>query len=145
MNALFKTAGLVAAGAAVMYFLDPQAGRRRRALARDRSAGAVRELEHSARIKSRDASNRMHGKLAETRSHLENAPVDDETLHDRIRAKLGHLMDRPAAVEVAVAGGHVTLVGEASDAEAAEVARYIAGMQGVSDVESKLANPRLSS
>ena len=97
MNALFKTAGLVAAGAAVMYFLDPQAGRRRRALARDRSAGAVRELEHSARIKSRDASNRMHGKLAETRSHLENAPVDDETLHDRIRAKLGHLMDRPAA------------------------------------------------
>ena len=140
MNALMKAAGWVAAGAAVMYFLDPQAGRRRRALARDRGTGAVRELEHSARSAGRDASNRMRGAVAEASSHMDNAPVADDTLHDRIRAKLGHLMDRPSAVEVTVTGGHVTLSGEASDEEAAEVARYVAGMQGVSDVESRLAS-----
>lgn len=140
MNALMKAAGWVAAGAAVMYFLDPQAGRRRRALARDRGTGAVRELEHSARTAGRDASNRMRGAMAEAKSHIEAAPVDDDTLHERIRAKLGHLLDRPSAVEVTVTGGHVTLSGEASDEEAAEVARYVAGMQGVSDVESRLAS-----
>ena len=139
MNALMKAAGLVAAGAAVMYFLDPQTGRRRRALARDRGTGAVRELEDSARTAGRDAANRMRGAKAEAKSHRDNAPVDDDTLHDRIRAKLGHLMDRPSAVEVAVDGGHVTLSGEASNEEAAEVSRYVAGMQGVSDVESRLS------
>ncbi|MDQ2701221.1 MAG: BON domain-containing protein [Pseudomonadota bacterium] len=139
MNALLKMAGLVAAGAAVMYFMDPQTGRRRRALARDRSTGAARELEHSARTAGRDASNRVHGAMAEARSHMDNAPVDDDTLHDRIRAKLGHLMDRPSAVEVKVDGGHVVLSGDASDEEAAEVARYVAGMKGVSDVESRLS------
>ena len=139
MNALMKAAGLVAAGAAVMYFLDPQTGRRRRALARDRGTGAVREMEHSARVRGRDTSNRVRGAMAEAKSHMDDAPVDDDTLHDRIRAKLGHLMDRPSAVEVAVNGGHVTLSGTASDGEAAEVARYVAGIQGVSDVESRLA------
>lgn len=141
MNALMKAAGWVAAGAAVMYFLDPQAGRRRRALARDRGTGAVRELEHSARTAGRDASNRMRGAMAEAKSHMEAAPVDDDTLHERIRAKLGHLLDRPSAVEVEVEGGHVVLSGEASEEEAAEVARYVAGMQGVSDVESRLESP----
>ena len=140
MNALMKAAGWVAAGAAVMYFLDPQAGRRRRAVARDRGTGAVHDLEGSAKAAGRDASNRMRGAMAEARSHMDNAPVDDDTLHDRIRAKLGHLMDRPSAVEVGVVGGHVVLSGEASDEEAAEVARYVAGMQGVSDVESRLAS-----
>src|SRR5690606_31939967 len=145
MNALMKAAGWIAAGAAVMYFLDPQTGRRRRALARDRGAGAVRELEHSARAAGRDASNRMRGAVAEAGSHMDDAPVADGTLDDRIRAKLGHLMDRPSAVEVTVNGGHVTLSGEATDEEAAEVARYVAGMQGVSDVESRLSSPPLSS
>src|SRR5690606_5540310 len=183
------------------YFLDPQAGRRRRALARDRGTGAVRELEHSARTAGRDASNRMRGAMAEAKphmeaapvdddtlheriraklghlldpppalegevdrgravlrgqargdaaaardasnrmrgamaeatSHMEAAPVDDDTLHERIRAKLGHLLDRPSAVEVEVDGGHVVLSGQASEEEAAEVARYVAGMQGVFD------------
>ena len=48
-------------------------------------------------------------------------------------------MDRPSAVEVKVDGGHVVLSGDASDEEAAEVARYVAGMKGVSDVESRLS------
>jgi osmotically-inducible protein OsmY len=139
MNALIKVAAAFAAGAAAMYLLDPETGRRRRALVRDRSGGAARDLQHSMRGAGRDAANRLRGRVAETRSHLAAEPVDDDVLHDRIRAKIGHLLDRPATVEVKVAEGHVVLSGEAPEDEAAALARYVAGMQGVSGVENRLS------
>jgi osmotically-inducible protein OsmY len=139
MNALLKVATAFAAGAAAMYLLDPETGRRRRALVRERSGGAARDLQDSVRSAGRDAANRMRGRVAETKSHLAGEPVDDDTLHDRIQAKIGHLMDRPSTVDVDVVDGHVVLSGEAPDDEAAALARYVAGMQGVSDVENRLS------
>ena len=44
MNGLMKAATVFAAGAAAMYFLDPVAGRRRRATTRDQTLAAGREL-----------------------------------------------------------------------------------------------------
>lgn len=139
MNALLKTAAVFAAGAAAMYLLDPETGRRRRSLVRERTGGAARDMQASLRAASRDATNRMHGTLAEAGSHAAAAPVDDDTLHERIRAKLGHLMDRPSKVDVDVVDGHVVLSGEAPEDEAAALARYVAGMQGVADVENRLS------
>lgn len=144
MNALLKTAAVFAAGAAAMYLLDPETGRRRRSLVRERTGGAARDVQDSLRAARRDAANRMRGRLAETESHLAAEPVDDDTLHERIRAKLGHLMDRPSAVQVEVEGGRVVLSGEAPEDEAAALARYVAGMQGVADVENRLVENRLS-
>ena len=139
MNALLKAATMFAAGAAAMYLLDPETGRRRRALVRERSAGAARDLQDSVRSAGCDASNRMRGRIAETQSHMAGEAVDDDTLHDRIQAKIGHLVDRPSAIDVDVVDGHVVLSGEAPDDEAAALARYIAGMQGVADVENRLS------
>ncbi|MGN6112424.1 MAG: BON domain-containing protein [Luteimonas sp.] len=139
MNALIKAAAAFAAGAAAMYLMDPETGRRRRALVRERSGGAARDLQDSVRSAGRDARNRMRGRIAETKSHMAGDPVDDDTLHDRIHAKIGHLMDRPGTVDVQVRGGHVVLSGEAPDDEAAALSRYIAGMQGVTDVENRLS------
>ena len=64
MNALMKTLALVAAGAAAMYYLDPETGRRRRALVRDKGAAAGRDLKDSARATGRHASNKMRGAVA---------------------------------------------------------------------------------
>lgn len=143
MNALLKAAAMFAAGAAAMYLMDPETGRRRRALVREGSGGAARDLQDSVRGAGRDAANRLRGRLAETQSHLAAEPVDDDTLHDRIQAKIGHLMERPSSVDVDVVDGHVVLSGEAPDDEAAALARYIAGMQGVADVENRLVENRL--
>lgn len=140
MNALLKTAAVFAAGAAAMYLLDPETGRRRRSLVRERTGGAARDVQDSLRAARRDAQNRMRGTLAETESHLAAEPVDDDTLHERIRAKLGHLLDHPSKVDVDVVDGHVVLTGEAPEDEAAALARYVAGMQGVADVENRLAS-----
>jgi osmotically-inducible protein OsmY len=139
MNALIKAAAAFAAGAAAMYLMDPETGRRRRALVRERSSGAARDLEDSVRGAGRDAANRVRGRVAETKSHMAGEPVGDDILHDRIQAKIGHLLDRPSTVDVDVVDGHVVLSGEAPDDEAAALSRYIAGMQGVSDVENRLS------
>ena len=57
-------------GAALMYFSDPQNGRRRRTDVRNQLESTQRKIQHGADVVVRDASNRAHGLLAETRSAL---------------------------------------------------------------------------
>ena len=54
-----------ALGAAVMYFLDPQGGRRRRALIRDRGYSLANQAEELAGKKARHLSNRAQGLVHE--------------------------------------------------------------------------------
>src|SRR5881394_1138867 len=50
-----------AVGAGMMFVLDPQQGRRRRALARDKVVKLSHEAEEAAEVVARDLSNRVHG------------------------------------------------------------------------------------
>lgn len=59
-------------GAAIMYLSDPQAGRKRRADIRSQLDAAARKIEHSRDVVVRDAANRTHGLLLETRRALES-------------------------------------------------------------------------
>ena len=142
MNALMKAATMIAAGAAAMYFLDPVAGRRRRALTRDKGVAAGRELQDSTRRAGRRAADRARGAAAEVRSTLDSArddaPVADAQLEARIRSRLGHMVERPGDIEVQVNDGHVVLSGSASEDEMASVTRELAGINGVSDVENRM-------
>ena len=47
-----------------MYLFDPQMGRRRRALARDKAVSLTHEAQDAARVVARDASNRARGLAA---------------------------------------------------------------------------------
>jgi hypothetical protein len=60
-----KGAGL---GAGMMYFFDPERGRRRRSLVRNQLIHACAVCERSADVLRRDASNRLHGMIAEVQS-----------------------------------------------------------------------------
>ncbi|MGH7264336.1 MAG: YtxH domain-containing protein, partial [Candidatus Rokuibacteriota bacterium] len=57
-------------GAALTYFLDPQAGRRRRALVRDKVARLVNKTGAAAGATARDVRNRALGTAAELRGRL---------------------------------------------------------------------------
>ena len=59
-------------GAALMFFGDPQAGRRRRTDVANRIDSARRKIEHGRDMIVRDASNRTQGLIAETRSALQS-------------------------------------------------------------------------
>ena len=65
--------GGIAVGAAFMYVFDPDRGRRRRALARDKAIHAARVASETLGSTSRDLSNRAKGVVAETRSALRHA------------------------------------------------------------------------
>ncbi len=63
-------------GAALMYFYDPQAGRKRRADLQNRIDATGRHLAHARDLVRRDAANRVNGLVAESRGILEKGKRD---------------------------------------------------------------------
>ena len=63
---LIFLAGL-GAGAALMYFLDPERGGRRRALLRDQAVALTNDAREAIEATSEDLQNRAYGLYAETR------------------------------------------------------------------------------
>ena len=131
MNPMLRVVASFAAGAAFMYYLDPVAGRRRRSLVRDQAVSVRHDAERYARAKSKRAADHVQGALAKTRAKIAPRPVDDEQLRERIRAKLGHVIDRPSALEVDVHGGQVVLSGDVQNQEMEIAVETISKMQGV--------------
>jgi hypothetical protein len=71
-NAMTVLGGL-ALGAGLMYMLDPERGRRRRALLRDKLVSACNNSARATGSKARHLSNRARGLMHETRSALASA------------------------------------------------------------------------
>jgi hypothetical protein len=63
----------IGVGAFAMFVLDPQQGRRRRALARDKLVRAGHVARDLAEGKSKDLRNRAQGLAAETRGAVREA------------------------------------------------------------------------
>jgi len=63
---LLPVLGAIGLGAGLMYILDPERGRRRRAVARDKVTSAFNRTGRAISKKSRDLSNRAYGLAAET-------------------------------------------------------------------------------
>ena len=76
-------------GAGLMYFLDPDRGRRRRALMRDKSIRWSRKTREFAGSASRDVRNRATGVGAGLKSWMQPASsVPDRVLAERIRQSM---------------------------------------------------------
>ena len=139
MNTVVRLAVAFAAGAAAMYYFDPVAGRRRRALARDQGVAASHDVEDFARAKSKRAADRMHGAKARASARLADEPVDDLQLHERIRSRLGRIVEHAGAITVQVSDGHVVLSGNASEEEIESLAEAVSSMQGVESVDNRMS------
>jgi uncharacterized membrane protein len=126
-------------GAGLMYLYDPQLGRRRRALTRDKFTHLTRRLDDAIEVTSRDLTNRAVGVWAEMRSCLSREDVSDEVLAERVRSKLGGLISHPSALEVNAEQGHVTLSGPVLRDEANRLRKGVAAVRGVRDVDDRLA------
>src|SRR3954451_6866138 len=85
---------LVGLGAGLMYFLDPDRGRRRRALVRDQLVHALHEIDDAIGVVSRDLDNRSRGALARIRT-LAGRRAGEEVLAERVRSKLGRFVSHP--------------------------------------------------
>ena len=129
----------VGIGAALMYFLDPGRGARRRALVRDQATSALRSGRQRVQERAVDLRNRASGAVAEARGRMQDEAVSDEQLVARVRSQLGHHAEHARAVEVAAQGGTVTLRGQVPREEVDDVLAAVRKVRGVERVENELA------
>jgi hypothetical protein len=134
MGKVLKLAMWAGVGAALMYWLDPAAGRQRRALVRDKLAGGTHQTAEALKAQAKRAADRakglMHGRPSE--------PQDDEQMRERIRARLGHLTRHAAAIEVEVQGSRVCLRGPILASDVEPVVFEVRHMPGVELVDNQL-------
>jgi gas vesicle protein len=75
--AIWGTLAGFSAGAAAMYFLDPDRGARRRALVRDQVNSKALRASRAIKGKKEDLANRAYGTMMEAKSLLE-IPTSEE-------------------------------------------------------------------
>jgi uncharacterized membrane protein/gas vesicle protein len=129
-----------AVGALAMYLTDPDRGRRRRALARDKMQHLVNKTGDAIQVTTRDLGNRVQGIRAEASKRLlgQNRVSDDQLLTERVRAKLGRAVSHPHAVKVEASQGLVTLSGPILANEKEQLMEVVRAVPGVVDVIDNL-------
>jgi hypothetical protein len=75
-------------GAALLYFLDPSGGGRRRAMVRDKTLKAARETRETLERTTRDLAKRARGTLAEAKGRLAD-------VQERLREEPGAIPTPP--------------------------------------------------
>ena len=132
-------------GAALMYFFDPQNGKRRRHMLRDRTLGAFRRSGRRAERFGRHVAADAEG-LAQKATHLQEEPKpqpDDATLVDKIRSEIFRDVDIPSGqININAEQGKVVLRGEVEQPELIEqLVERTRNVQGVREVENLLHVP----
>lgn len=128
----------LAAGAAAMYFLDPDRGKRRRALARDQSIRVYHNFSNLVDKAQRDARNRVSGATSAVRAIFRKQPATDQVVVQRVRSQLGRLVSHPHAIEVHSSQGNITLLGLVLRDEETHLLRCVRAVPGVRSVENRL-------
>lgn len=137
--ALLAGAGL---GAGLMYVLDPDRGRRRRAMLRDQAGHALNQLDDIVGKSTRDLAQRTRGVLAEMRSTIGGAAsVDDERIAGRVRAEIGRVVSHPRAIDISVTEGVVLVRGPILGDEVAGLLAAIKKVPGVVGIKNWLRVP----
>jgi osmotically-inducible protein OsmY len=122
-----------------MYMLDPDRGRRRRALARDQARSTANTLADAASAKAEDLANRARGMVAEARSFGADDEVPDAVLVARVRAQMGLSVANAHAIDVEARQGRVILRGPVSKADVDELLARVSSVRGVRALENQLA------
>jgi osmotically-inducible protein OsmY len=134
----------LAIGAWVAYLFDPQHGRRRRHMLRDRSIATVRRFARRSRRGASLFVAEIRGFVAKA-THLRERPkhVNDETLAQKVMSEAFRSPDAPKGdVNVNVEGGRVVLRGQVATNELIEdLERRVRKVAGVQEVENLLHTP----
>lgn len=132
--------GCCAMGVGLMYLMDPQRGRSRRAWLTDKMTSLVRQTGQTFYRTGHDLANRTQGLAHETVSrYTSSGPVSGEQLRDRVRSEIGRVVSQPRLVQVmADSNGSVTLSGSVRPEEAEKLVAAVEAIPGVSLVISRI-------
>ncbi|NTV11110.1 MAG: hypothetical protein HGA47_10095 [Zoogloea sp.] len=110
---LFTILGALLVGAGAMYYLDPEQGRRRRAMVVERVDSASRETRGYLESRRKRSADKVRGMLARMRGRLAaQQPPDDQQLEGHVRSRLGRAVSYPHAIETRVEHGRVAFRGD---------------------------------
>lgn len=115
-----------ALGATSALMLDPQQGRRRRAVVRQFADAAHKDLRA-----------RADGIKARVRS-LRGGPASDDVLCARVRSKIARYTSHRRAIEVTALDGRVVLTGDILERELPQVVQAACAVPGVQHVDNQL-------
>ena len=131
-------------GGALAYLFDPQSGRRRRALLRDRSAAFARRGGRKTAQAGRAAASEAYG-VSQKVQHLKEEPkeYDDATLAQKVQSEIFRDADVPKGqINVNAEDGIVVLRGEVERPELIdELVEKTRKVQGVRDVQNLMHLP----
>ena len=134
-----------AAGAALVFFLDPSSGKRRRHVTRDRGVSAARRGAHRGSRFARHAASEATGLAKRGRNALphQREELDDATLAHKVETILFRDREVPKGqINVNAENGVVFLRGEVERPELlADLAGRVSKVQGVKSVENLLHLP----
>jgi len=126
-------------GAAAMYVLDPNKGRRRRAIFRDKTRSSLANITHLAQVSARDISHRVQGFRATARRlFMGSGATDDLVLIERVRARMGRVVSHPHAIQIGAHDGRITLSGPIVPGEVAPLLDAVRSVWGVSSIDDHL-------
>ncbi|HSU83046.1 MAG TPA: hypothetical protein VLR69_11550 [Thermoanaerobaculia bacterium] len=138
---LVGSAGLGAGvGAGLMYLLDPQGGRGRRAVARDKSVSVLKQGGKAAAKTSRHLGNKTKGLVARTGSKLRESDLadDGQKLLKRVQKAVRASVSYPSAIDPILENGRVYLHGLVLASEVALLLAAIEAVEGVDGIENRL-------
>jgi osmotically-inducible protein OsmY len=134
-----------ALGALAAYFFDPDSGRRRRALARDRMPAFLRQGRHKAEELGSAATAGASGAAEKVkhRKEEEKPQPDDVTLARKVETEIFRDADVPKGqINVNAENGVVVLRGEVGKPELIrDLEEKTRKVQGVREVENLLSAP----
>lgn len=140
-NALTRILQGAVVGAAAMYMLDPDRGRRRRAITRDKVQRFANDTVHLANQAARDARQRLHGVNARMQHRLQSSnatTVDELRLIERVRAAMGRCVSHPHAIQVGAHDSTIVLSGPILAGEVPELLATVRAVPDVAGVENHL-------
>lgn len=132
---LLSAAGI---GAGMMYLFDPDRGKRRRALVRNKAEHASKIATAAAGKTQRDVRNHLLGAFADLESLFRSEEVSDDVLEARVRSKLGRIVSHPHAIEVKAVEGVVILTGPILADEVHPLLDTVIVVNGVTNIDNRL-------
>lgn len=138
MNRLMSTLGSIGLGAGLMYFYDPDRGRRRRAMVRDQAVRMVNQSDDFIDKAARDMRNRARGVMAEGMALISDQRAPDWILEERVRAEMGRIIRHPRLIQVQAFDGGLTLTGPILADEVDQLISRVSKVYGVQSVNNQL-------
>jgi uncharacterized membrane protein len=131
--------GSFAAGALLMYFADPNRGRRRRTVARDKVVAGCHDVAKELDKAGRDLRNRSHGAASILSGRGERSNLDGPVLVERVRSAIGRAVSHPHAISVrAEANGRIVLEGPVLRHEVDYLLKRVRSVRGVREAINRL-------